>query len=335
MFSAREHHSVTVQTRYFSDPNNENQLYTEDYIFLFGGFTTVRKSFCADKSCGRSDGYRIALNDAWVSNDGFNWVQLRPYQSKLSSEKLRGRGAHASLLIPSNNFQNYSDVDYLWISGGETSDSNHERIEYLNDIIKVELSKKPCCNLSNNCNPDMQPPLLLSHVGKCIPQSQDWILDTQKPPWSGRSSHVAVYESPMSGNAFYQKIYIFGGIKSNHGVLSDVWHYTLKDKDEWKQDYFEPPNELTKEDIAATLTNRAFMPDYLSGAEKVNRLLRFYLPIPDSSGQLNFTAPYRTKMISEDAINIINSVGIHTISDLVETDLYTVIKIKKQVPNIC
>ena len=337
MFSAREHHSVTVQTRYFTDPNNEDQLYTEDYIYIFGGFTTVRKSFCADKSCGRSDGYRIALNDAWVSNDGLNWVQLRPYKPTLSSVDWKGRGAHASLLIPANNFQKLSDLDHLWISGGEVYNPNDEKIEYLNDIIKVELSKTPCCQLHGECNSNTTSPLLSSDVGNCLPQSQNWILDKQKPPWSGRSGHLAIYEAPTSANAFYQKIYIVGGMNSNDGVLSDVWHYSLKDGEEWKQDYSEPSNQWTNEEIKMNTTkaDKELMLNYFSGAEKLDNLLRLYLPIPDSSNEMNFTVPHRTNMISKQAIETMNSIGIHTISDLAETGMYTVLKIKNQVPNVC
>lgn len=64
---------------------------------------------------------RIALDDAWVSTDGLNRLQIKP---ALNAEHVfRGRGAHSAIVIHSNSFnqQTVGIHDRMVILGGETS----------------------------------------------------------------------------------------------------------------------------------------------------------------------------------------------------------------------
>ena len=76
MWSPREHHSAAVQHIFSKDEFNNTQ-HSEDYMYVVGGFVSVRKSFCGDHSCGSSNSYRYYMDDAWVSNDALNWVQFK------------------------------------------------------------------------------------------------------------------------------------------------------------------------------------------------------------------------------------------------------------------
>ena len=101
MFAMREHHTVSVQNRYFK--REDNSAFSEDYMIVVGGFTTNgRRTFCNGKSCGSRGTYRLAMDDAWISNDGRSWVQIKP---SLPTQHFLGRGGHSSILIHDNPFE--------------------------------------------------------------------------------------------------------------------------------------------------------------------------------------------------------------------------------------
>jgi len=69
------HHAVAVQHRFSVQDNGS--IFSEDVIYVIGGFTSVKQAFCGNRSCGPADGYRLAMDDAWMSTDGINWAQIK------------------------------------------------------------------------------------------------------------------------------------------------------------------------------------------------------------------------------------------------------------------
>lgn len=272
MFNVRENHSVSVQNTFFTD--DSGKTFSEDYIYIVGGFTTVRQSFCSNRSCGSlNNGYRLALDDAWVSNDGSSWVQIKEatfsrqkrYGPGINIEFL-GRGGHAALLTHADYFQQNKslkgsnvDSDKLWIFGGETSNPKDSKTEFLNDIWSIRLPSEPCCKATRNCHHSHHPLRYQDIAGNCLPSPSDWKLhktvtatnNVSYSQWSGRSGHIVLHEPSSSRNNFEQQIYLYGGKNSNH-TLSDVWTWDLNDESPWRRD-FEPGQWYRTEYVGGTL----------------------------------------------------------------------------------
>jgi len=329
MFSPRMHHAVAVQHRF--SVQDDGSVVSEDVIYVIGGFTSVKQSFCANRSCGPADGYRLAMDDAWMSSDGITWTQIKPAFSKNSS--FRGRGSHTALVVHSytNSNRNTTEVeekDRLLIFGGETSHPQELSTTYLNDVWQVDLPKNPCC-IPPKCtdNSKMQ-------NKKCLPSS-DWNVVTPDAEWSIRSGHTSVYEPPSPSNSFRHRVHLSGG-KNAANVLSDVWTWDLADDHAWQCDF---PSHTSSE--KATSAHNAF----LSTDSPLVDLEIFQLPTLDNDGILsNFTNHSVIPIVSGKDISVMASEGVNTISDLSTADLYSVLKLRgfdypgryaREVSNVC
>jgi len=363
IFSVREHHAVAVQHRYFVDDNN-NSTFTEDYMYVVGGFTSVRQSFCADSSCGSATNeYRLAMDDAWVSNDGVSWVQFKAAFGSRNS--FPGRGAHAALVIHADQFKanpDYEENDILWIFGGETSRPQNDDVEYLNDIWSVELQVEPCCRKNNrgeDCRSSSNP-LKLEDIGYCLPRSFDWVENRFHAEWTGRSGHVVIYEPASSNNAFQQQVFIVGG-KNGSDVFHDVWSWDLRKGEVWRNDfdskqwyrsttdakfYFGPGQRRAMQDDSVSAEMSMPYEHYLTVDSELGILKRIFLPLPDDDidGAMNTTFATGKLLISKDDIDKMTALNVRTIRDLANADLYTVLnmrgfdflwKTKNIVSNIC
>jgi len=327
MFGPREHHSVSVQHRYFR--YDDGRAFSEDYIYIVGGFTTVRYSFCSYNACGSASSYRLALEDAWVSNDGRKWIQLKPAISKSSNAKYQGRGAHASILLHSNPYINAHGLDKLWIFGGETSDPTNSTSLYLNDIWSVNLSTQPCCFLEGTCH-NRSHPLQDRHLGVCLPTDNDWTEELRFSPWIGRSGHLAIHEPPSSQNQFRDLIYIIGG-GNNDDALNDSWVWELENEHNWTKDF--------QDDQLYRIGNRGvlFRPKvlerspynmYFNSLSPIRHLVRQYLPITTNIGIDQSQPSFSKSLLSNKSIQILENMGIRTILDLSNADVYTILKLR-------
>jgi len=343
MFSPREHHGVVVQHSYYNDHADGGEkgvTFSEDYIYVVGGFTNVRQSFCADHSCGmsRSGGYRLALDDVWVSNDGLNWVQLKP----AFSGSWKGRGSHATLLVHANYFNktintHESARDQLYVLGGETSDPAVEEVEYLNDVWYVNLPSAPCCRIRNNCY-EIHHPLLPEDAKACF-LGDEWV-NISTPLWKGRSGHTAAHEPASSRNGFREQIYIIGG-QDGENLLNDVWTWGMEK--EWRMDF--TPQQwfriFNNGKIEFGVNKDKPSPHFYYRTEEdaVETLERVRLPFPEEA-----TTYSRSSLLSADSLEILHSLRIYTIKDLAEADLFTILKLRgydhpwedvRTVPNTC
>ena len=336
LFSAREHHSVSIQHTYYSE--EAGNTFAEDYFFLVGGFTSVRQSFCSNRSCGSVNSYRLAMDDAWVSNNGLKWVQFKPaFDSRLSYS---GRGAHTALIIHGNSIKNETvnneNHDRLWIFGGETSSPEAADIDYLDDVWSIDLPSKPCCLLNGDCH-SSQHPLTVTDIGTCLPNVFDWSNHQFPHKWSGRSGHVVLYEPPSSFNSFREQICIYGG-RNEEGVLSDVWTWNLIDGEPWRVD-FQPDQwyrttQNGKVFFGTQLTNKmanlAISPYqyYLSEDANITSLFKLFLPVPSKRLSFNQNIARSAHLVKNEDVEKMRNLDIYTIHDLAFANLYTILKLR-------
>ena len=332
MFSPRTDHAVVKQHRY--SIQEDGSVFAQDVIYVIGGFINVKQAFCANRSCGPSDGYKLAVDDVWMSSDnGLNWIQIRPAFS--DDGIFRGRGGHTAVIVPyshnvhgnlGNTTNEVEGKDRLFIFGGESASPVEHSTTFMNDVVQINLPREPCCIPTNGCTDNSQ-----IYNETCLPGQSDWKLMTSNADWPKRTSHTTVYEPPSSANAFRHRIYLIGG-KNMDTVLSDVWTWDLAYGNNWKCDYC--PSETTSgHDV------------FLSIDSPLVEVKIFQLPQLDDKGELfNFTNHTVFPVVTDMDIAVMASEGVHTIRDLASADLYTVVKLRgfdfpgryaREVGNIC
>jgi len=302
MFSPRENHAVAIQHRF--SVQDDGSVIAQDVIYVVGGFINVKQTFCANNSCGPADGYKLAVDDAWMSSDGgVTWTQIKKAFGKINDAFI-GRGNHKMLVVS----------DRLLIFGGETFNPVARQTAYLNDVWQVSLPTEPCCE---GCVGD----------APCYPKDSDWNMIRTNAEWHARSGHTVVYEPPSSNNAFRHIVYLMGG-KNDTTIFSDVWTWDLDPDDEWECDV----NELEKEDSNA----------FVSIASPLSKLKRFHLPTVDQLSNFSPHVPY--SIVDQTDLDVMESVGVKTVGDLVSADSYTILKSRgfdytgrtaTAVPNLC
>ena len=336
MFGPREHHAVAVQHRF--SIQEDNSTFAEDVIYVVGGFTSVKQAFCSNRSCGPTDGYRLAIDDAWMSSDGVNWFQFKPAFSTRSS--FVGRGSHTALVVQATfqkDIVKSDQMDRLIILGGESLNPKELNTTHLHDVWQVYLPTKPCCIPDKGCIDKSK----IQDVA-CLPRYSDWMAVTQNAEWPGRSSHTSVYEPPSPINSFQHSIYLMGG-KNSAQVFSDVWRWGLENDESWHCDFCgaSPPVEKKNSTTTASLTYDA----YSDIRSPLTALQRFELPVLDNSGKLlNFTSHSHSSFVSDADLSVMASTGVTTIEELASADLYSILKLRgfdypgrhaREVPNIC
>ncbi len=313
MFGVREHHSVVVQHRHIK--RDDNTTFSQDYMYLIGGFTTVRQNFCSDHSCGSQTSYKIALDDVWVSSDGYSWLQLKP---ALGRKGFRPRGSHTSLLLHDNPFTQSTSKDRLFIFGGETNNIQEEQSEYLNDVWVTNLTSIPCCHKHGRC--EQRHALSEEDIGICLPSTSDWKQISANATWSGRSGHVSIHEPPSAINQFTDKIYLMGG-RTNNQVHSDVWVWDINYTGEWEDDY-----NVDYDGIVDSNMSKNHLNHYYDQASNLSDIKRSFLPLPNKLRDDESSFYSFQNILKQEEINYLHSLGIITFSDLSNANLRTILK---------
>ena len=318
MFSPREHHSLSVQRRYSVE--DDGTIIEEDIMYVVGGFTSIKQSFCGDRACGPSDGYTTAMNDIWMSSDGVTWMK----SAFDNSNNFTARGKHTSLVVPMSFRSDNLDMrDRLLIFGGETAHPKDLSTTFFNDVWELPLPHQPCCKSNTPCASDYE----------CMPSISELKLVTSNATWSARSGHTTIYEPPSSSNLFQPTIYLNGG-SNQVNVHADVWSWRLDEKEaEWQS--------LD----AIDSTNLHEFDSYLSIDSPLPRLKIYKLPEPESDGFItNFTAHSSSDIMNSKDFDIMSLANVSTIRDLATADLYTVLKLRgfdypgritREVENVC
>ena len=336
MFAMREHHTVSIQNRHFR--REDNSTFSEDYIIVVGGFTNVRRTFCNGKSCGSRGTYRLAMDDAWISNDGKSWVQIKP---SLPTQNFLGRGGHSSILIHANPFEKDKFHDKLWIFGGQTINTRTSKDEYLNDVWSVDLLTEPCCFFNDDCDLHSHP-LKEGDIGTCVSNFSQWFQVVRNASWSGRSGHSLIHEPPSATNRFRNRVYLFGG-KNDLGPLSDLWTWYPSDiGTEWMLDFAssqqyqlgtpgiphlqqEKSKRLGLEEKTPTHSPYQF---YFDLNSKLSYLKSVHLPLTSKMMDDSFHVPATDSLLSNNDVIIFRKLGIISIADLAGASLRTILKLR-------
>ncbi len=328
MFSVREHHSVSVQHRYHT--REDNSVFSEDYIYVVGGFTHIRQDFCGNQACSSRASYRMALDDAWVSNDSKTWLQLRAATST-GMDAYKSRGGHSSILVHANHFRTKTLDDTLWIIGGESVGPETNASQYLKDIWSVSLSHEPCCTSIDHCVSSPHP-LLLENLGKCLPKASDWERAVNVDKWDGRSGHAVIYEPPSSLNEFIDHIYLIGG-RNNSNVFSDVWSFEpLSDNITWHKDFGSHPlrNRVLGRGMSTDEEEHEFnlYQWHYDMDSELSELTRLRLPITNNMKQEEFSTPLAIPILDQKSLEALGNLGIRTMMDMANADQYTMLQLR-------
>jgi hypothetical protein len=325
MFSPREHHTLSVQRRF--SLQEDGSIYEEDVMYVVGGFSSVKQALCQDRSCGPADGYKVSLDDVWMSSDGVNWVQIK--HAFDSHSAFVGRGGHSSLVVPMSFGNNTQDKrDRLLIFGGETAHPQDLSTVFLNDVWELPLPTTPCCKSSMPCAGDFG----------CIPSSSDLNVVIPDAEWAERSGHVTVYEPPSSTNSFQPRVYLSGGENADD-VFSDVWCW--QGESNWQRDFVSEKSSAPALDSSAVSSQDS----YISIDSPLFMLRKYELPSLDADGNLNnFSAHSISSIMSNKDFATLSAANMSTIEDLAFADLYAILrlrgfdypgKVAREVPNIC
>ena len=135
-------------------------------------------------------------------------------------------------------------------------------------------------------------------------------------------------------NQNLRTLYLYGGV-NNGTYLEDLWSWRLDDPNEgWRQDF-------TTESYYSTGVGEEFIYStdspskyYVTPDSDLNMLQRYWVPVtPDSDKGKSVE---KRIYLSEEKVKIMNSVGIYTIRELAEVDLYTLLKLRGfDYPQVC
>jgi hypothetical protein len=324
MFSMREDHSVSVQHRTFTRPDGTK--YSEDYIYIVGGFTYTRNRSCDNHSCGSSASYKQALSDIWVASfhDLTTWVQLKP--AMIPNENFKARGGHGSVLAHANYFRK-EKFDELWILGGYYISSADYKSEYLNDVWRLRLPSEPCCVLDGTC--DITHHSLHSYSDDaCLAELKNMSRDDRLVDWSGRSHFVTIYEPPSTNNKYTGTIVIVGG-NHNNEIQSDVWSLELDLESKWKRDFYLPDTELEqKEETKIEDPEKVDHRFHFDQFSKLSHLTHMHLPVSKKMQENIFFIPSTKAIFSKNDMKILTKYNLRTFGDLDEAKQRTILSLR-------
>ena len=328
MFSPRAHHTLSVQRRH--SVRDDDSIFEEDVMYIVGGMSSVKQSFCADRACGLADGYQVAMDDIWMSSDGVSWTQIKP---AFQESNFVGRASHTALVIPMSFGDNVTDSrDRLLIFGGETATPQEFPTAFLNDVWELPLPTEPCCKPNTPCAGDYE----------CKPRLADFKAVRTDSEWAERSGHVTVYEPPSTMNGFQPRVYLSGGANlAKSTVFDDSWSWLVGLDDEiiWHRDFSSEGSPIS------ALENGTFsaMDSYLSIQSPLSALKKYQLPTLELDEDFISSTHVVSPITSENDFDVMSSLNISTILDLASADLYTILKLRgfdlgrkaREVPDVC
>jgi len=295
-WSPREQHAVAVYG---------------NYMYLTGGYASAlysEFSNCGAFACGDTDAssYRYFLSDVWRTSDGQVWDLVKEDAYAVRDPRFAqpvGRGGHQMLAL-----QDANGDPYLWVIGGRGGDNtvNGGPEVYFNDIWAAPITADGL--------PTVWAPLRLN-------DSRGVAM-----PWEPRTGHAVAIEPGTPANLNIRTIYVYGGY-NNGTFFEDLWAWRLDDPDEdWKKDFTEDAYYSTGVGEEFVYANNSPTIHYVTPDSPLHMLQRFWVPThPDDVHGLPLE---RRIYLSDENIKVMNSVGLSTIRDLAEVDLYTLLKLR-------
>ena len=262
------------------------------YIYVVGGFTSVRTGFCGPYACGDTDAgsYRAYMSDVWYA-DMLNVVeegQALEWLSVTSVPGWTGRGAHAMAImrIPLGctevvsaageeasarlkcNYGGYA----LWIFGGRTGDTESKAAdELLNDVWYAPFPNTTRMAADGQVETPLQ-------------TMTEWTRNRTEAEWAPRAGHVAIVDPPSAANLEIQKVYVYGGEDADGRLLGDCWSWGGRAglRERWLQDY--TPDAWFKYGDASKMVYGEGQPQhwYVTPDADVEFLQRFRLPLSEN-----------------------------------------------------
>lgn len=299
MWGPREHHAVATYN---------------GYMYVSGGFGAQlypNFSQCGIYACGDIDAttYRIYLSDVWRSQDGNSWVLIT--DRAFADPLIPGysipsyRGGHQMLA-----FTDYKGNPYLWVFGGQGGPNNPEggSIVYYNDIWRAPLQ-------GNTPN-----------TWELVNVTDEYGSATHIMPWTNRTGHGVVLETGTADNLNTRRLYLYGG-QNNGTYLNDLWSWRFDDPNEfWRQDFTSAAYFSTGDGDTFHYQNSSPARFYVTPDSNLSSLRRFWIPADPSS---NSYTPYQLRpYLTTSTLAAMNSVGLNTIRELAEADVYTILKLR-------
>ena len=306
MWSPREQHQVAAYA---------------GTLFVVGGYASrlySQFSNCGPYACGDTDAaaYRYYLSDVWKSTDGDKWTlvtasafQPEPRPGGVVMPPL-GRGGH-QMVVVDRSLNGGTGQAELWVIGGRGGDNTYLGGDevYFNDVWIAPL---------NNSNPITWTPY------RTIDRNTGMMTDTM--PWLPRTGHGVALEEASSENLYQRTLYLYGGY-NNGTTYDDVWTLRVDDPREfWRQDFTPDAYFGTGDGDSFHFSNSSPTVDYIKPDSDLSYLQRFWIPtkVDEKTGKRMEKREY----LSDADIKIMNDVGLKTVRDLADIDLYTLLKLR-------
>jgi len=307
MWSPREQHSVSVHG---------------DYMYLSGGYAThlfSQKSNCGPYACGDIDAssYRNYMADLWRSPNGEDWFLV-------GDDLFPGRGGHKMITI------SLKGNDYLWIIGGRGGmNTGGSKLTYYNDMWSSPYFKADGTFPAPGtwCRHDSQSCSTYYSLNETL-------------PWEPRLGHSVDIEPASPSNFQTMSIYLVGGTSEsidengnvNRTFYDDVWIWRpgIND-DEWRKDYTPISLFSTGSGPEFHYSNDTPALRYISPDSDIKLLQRYALPDKFGKNSAILKRGFRLQQkpyLTEEKLEMLNSVGINTVRDLANADKYTILKLR-------
>lgn len=285
-----------------------------DFMYVTGGYASrlySQFSNCGPYACGDTDAsaYRYYMSDVWRSSDGERWKPITQSAFSVQNDQLfsipLGRGGHQMIVVQDS----ITKEPYLWVLGGRGGDNSYEGGPeiYYNDIWTAPITGEPT---------DWRPLRVNDPRGNNL----------HEMPWSPRTGHTVVLEQASSENLFIRTVYLYGGY-NNGTFFDDVWTWRIdKPGDYWRQDFTSDAYFGTGSGDNFHYANNSPTVHYLKPDSDLSYLKRFWIPtkIDGVTGKREEVRTY----ITDAEIETMNGVGLETIRDLADIDLYTLLKLR-------
>jgi hypothetical protein len=354
MWTPREQHAVVVfgDNMYVSG-GYASRLYT-------------KQTACGSYACGDTDSsaYRYYMNDVWRSADGESWtlltevawgdsprgghqmLVLNPGRGSTTGNEqppemliFGGRGGDNEGL---ENFDSYYYNDMWSSTDGQTwsREFGGYAPEYTGTVPSGANPLAVVAPAADNPNPPPTPSPTGQDIGtinydKGFGDSNREVLNSpvgvpEDAWWAPRCGHTVSLEIATPGNLYTRTIYLVGGQGENYkddGFFEDVWVWRPDSGEHtWRQDFTKVALFATGEGENFRYAEDSPTIHYVTPDSDIIYLQRFV--VPTKLNRVNARRYELREYLSDQNVADLREVGIHTIRELANAPLYTILKLR-------